>query len=474
MRKSCCVLLVVMIATVNLYLFADDAKTYMVTRPAATVEVVLKGVFEAQRMQAIAIEPAEWANLKITSVASQGEKVKKGDALICLDVKELDETITEQKASLELQNLKIEKAKKELELSRMSAPKEIEEAKRTLEIAAADLKLFAEEDKKLEKEQLERMVDEEKFKLEKLNEELRQLEEMFSHKEMMEATEKIVIKKAKRDVDWAKISLEDAKRVLERLVKTTQPRTEATKKEAVRQAEIALAKTRIAQFELAVKKLELETSQRQLSKDQSKLNRLLADRAQMEVKSPLDGIVYYGQCVRGRFVSTDMLSGALKPGGVPTKGQVLMTVANPEAMIVRASVAENELHRLRKGLQAKVTPTGFPEVSINGFVENLSLIPLADGNFDVCFGVDEIKERSIMPGMTCSVRFITKVRESAVTVPASAVFTNESGPYVFLQIKNEKSPKVRPVKTGNTENDKTEIVSGLEPGDTILLSKPEK
>ena len=58
----------------------------------------------------------------------------------------------------------------------------------------------------------------------------------------------------------------------------------------------------------------------------------------MVVKSPADGIVYYGRCVRGKW--SGMGSEPFRRGAGIAPNEVFMTVVQPRPMLVRVTVAE--------------------------------------------------------------------------------------------------------------------------------------
>jgi multidrug efflux pump subunit AcrA (membrane-fusion protein) len=75
--------------------------------------------------------------------------------------------------------------------------------------------------------------------------------------------------------------------------------------------------------------------------------------------------------------------------------------------------------------------------------------------------------------MACTIKLVAYQKADAVTVPASAVFTDElddEKQFVYLTAK-EGAHEKRPVKVGKRTESKLEIVEGLAEGDQIL---PEK
>ena len=98
----------------------------------------------------------------------------------------------------------------------------------------------------------------------------------------------------------------------------------------------------------------------QRERTDERLKKLLADRELMTVKSPLDGIVYYGKCVRGKFSDSTTLAENLRRNGSIPPNQVVMTVVEPRPMFIRATVAEDQLHYLRPGSRASPRRRAIP------------------------------------------------------------------------------------------------------------------
>jgi multidrug efflux pump subunit AcrA (membrane-fusion protein) len=74
--------------------------------------------------------------------------------------------------------------------------------------------------------------------------------------------------------------------------------------------------------------------------------------------------------------------------------------------------------------------------------------------------------------MACTIKLVTYRKANALTVPATAVFSDDDESfYVYLPAKEGKPRKVT-VRVGKTADGKTEILDGLKDGDEILASKP--
>ncbi len=101
---------------------------------------------------------------------------------------------------------------------------------------------------------------------------------------------------------------------------------------------------------------------------------------------------------------------------------------------------------------------------------------MAAGTFDARISLGDLKEPSLMPGMACTVKVTSYQKADALTVPAEAVFSDDSDEdvhFVYVQHKDDKSAKVY-VTTGKKSGTRLEILEGLREGDEILLEKPAK
>jgi len=128
-------------------------------------------------------------------------------------------------------------------------------------------------------------------------------------------------------------------------------------------------------------------------------------------------------------------------------------------------------------LKGKAAVAGYPDLKLPAELKHVSAVPESAGKFEARIAVRlELDASVVMPGMACTVHFVPYHKKEALTVPSSAVFTDdddEDAHYVYVPTEAGKSEK-RTVKIGKKSEHKTEILEGLREGDEILTSKPEK
>lgn len=458
---------------------AAAAATHEVSRGLLKQEVELDGVFEALESAEISVRPDAWQVLSVEEAVAHGQRVEQGELLIRLDMKKIDIAIAEAEAALRLAELAARQAKEDLRLAKESYPLEMAKAERAAQIAIEDLKRFNEIERPMSEKAAEFSLQMSAQNLEYQMEELKQLEQMYKADEITEETEEIILKRTRNDVERAKFSFEQAKLRHEQTLKVELPRTQEENDRGAKLAQIEWERARVTMpIAMHQKELAAIKAEQELAKAAEALKNLQHDREAMHVTSPIRGVVYYGRATAGKWSGGAEARAALQSGGKLPPGSVVMTVVNPDALLVRASVAEKQLGRLQPGMAARVAPTANPDNALSATLASISTIPVDIGGIDATatFKLGD-KTDAVVAGMTCKVKLTPVFKKDALAVPSSAVFEDDFDPskrYVLVAAKEDDGqPQRRDVKIGQRTDDKIEIVDGLEAGEKVLTKKPE-
>jgi len=440
------------------------------------VEVALDGVFEAQNQAELFVRPQEWLLLSVLKAVEHGTVVKQGDLVLALDTEKIDRAIADLRAELELNDLALKQANIQLATMEKSAPLEEEANNRNRRITEEDWKRFQEVEKPLLAKVTEFRLKATRDMLEYAEEEYRQLEKMYKADDLREETEKIVLRRAKNGVDRAKLELELAQAAHEEAVRLLLPRTEERVKDQTERSRIDTEFIKI-NLPLLTAKRRLDVEKLQVTRNlaEEKLKKLISDRDAMIVKAPIDGVVYYGHSVRGKWSALSVET--LRRGTPILPNDVFMTVVQTRPLTIRMTVPESQVQQVHAGLQALVQPVGFPAMKLSAVVHRVGAIPMGSSGFDCQLTVaGEGLHSAIVPGMTCEMKMIPYKKTDALTVPPKAVFTEDFDPakqYVYLQGKDGK-PQKRVVTLGQRNDKQVEVLQGLAEGDEILLEKPKE
>jgi multidrug efflux pump subunit AcrA (membrane-fusion protein) len=456
--------------------------THKVEKGPIKLETTVKGIFEAQQMKELSIKPQAWSmGLPVKKAVEHGVVVKKGDVLVELDVEKIDQAIKDMKTDHELAELALKQAEKELPILEKTIPLDLVQAQEAKKQADEDLKKFLEIDKPLTVEGAEQMAKSAAHFLDYAKEELKQLQKMYRSKDLTEETEEIILKRQQHQVESAEFSLKSTLNRRDQMLKVDMPRRELAAKEAATKQALSLEKTEATlPLSLSQRRLALTKQKSDFAKATENLRKVQEDRAAMIIKAPVDGTVYYGKCTHGQWTTASMAAMKLQPGGNLTPDDVFMTIVTPRVEHIRANVDEKDLHLFQGKIKGKAVPTAFPDMKVPVRLVEIGSVPRPGGGFEAVIQLEGSQADGspkdtdkLMPGMNCTIKFATYQKDDALTVPASAVFAEDSDEdqrYVYLS-KDGKSVK-KPVKVGKSTGAKIEILEGLKEGDEILAAKP--
>jgi multidrug efflux pump subunit AcrA (membrane-fusion protein) len=451
--------------------------THKVKREPLKIEVTLKGTLEAEKAAEIAVRPEVWATLEVVKAAEHGQRVKQGDVLIQFDFDKIDEDIADAKAKQVLSEYAFQQAAETLKALEATTPLDLKASERSREIAHQDLEKFLKKDRALLEKAAHYQLKSAEFSLENQRDELRQLEQMYKADDLTEETEQIVLKRQRRSVEAAEHFLEIARSNHDDTLKFELPRRQEALQQGVEKTDITAAKAKVT-IPLALKtaQRDFEKTKIDRQREAEKLKKLEADRALLTVKSPIDGIVYYGRFARGKWAGSDAIAEMLRRGGTVTKNAVVMTVVPPRPLFVRCGVSEADLEKVKVGIKGTLQPAAFPDLKVPAWVAQIDGVPVGPDAFEARIQLTLDKQADgLVPGMTGTVKLVAYDAPNALVVPAKAVFAEDSDDekkYVFL-VKDGK-PQKQPVATGKKTDDRIEILKGVSEGDEVLLEKPKE
>jgi multidrug efflux pump subunit AcrA (membrane-fusion protein) len=446
------------------------------------VELVLTGVFAAERMTEVAIRPKAWTMpLLVERAIELGSPVKKGDILVEFERDRIDKLIDDTAVENTISELALKLADEELPLLEKALPVDLAAATRAKAQADEDVKRFFEIDKPDGERTAHFMVKQSNEYLEYAKEELRQLEKMYRSKDLTEETEEIILRRQRFQVESREHYLREAERQRDQKLKVDLPRQEERVRENAVKLAIELEKARsVSPLYLNQKRLAATKLKHENTKSVAKLADLRADRDAMTVHAPADGLVYFGRCERGLWPAAAATAQKLHKGGIIAPDEVFITVVAVRPVDIHATVDEKDLLALAepKLVKGVATTTVDPEHRLPVRLSSVVPVPREPGKFDAVFTLDDGEDQSVIkPGMACSVKLGLYRKDNALLVPSTAVLEDEWSDtlahYVF-RAKPEKDGKYpkQPVKIGKSAGGKTEITDGLADGDEILTSKP--
>jgi macrolide-specific efflux system membrane fusion protein len=159
----------------------------------------------------------------------------------------------------------------------------------------------------------------------------------------------------------------------------------------------------------------------------------------------------------------------LEPGQTISSSSAVIVIA--DRLIIVGQVDETDIGALFAGQRVNVKLDAYPASAFKGSVKRIAYDSKMISNVTM-YEVDVTAENLpdfARSGMTATLTFLVEEHENVLSVPTSALEYRKGKAFVRLPAKEGQEPESRQVTTGLSENSFTEVVSGLEVGDEVLI-----
>jgi HlyD family secretion protein len=443
-----------------------DKDTVAVKKATITIGVDADGYFEPIEPFDVRIRPEQYAGeLKIVSAAAQGATVKSGDKLIEFDTEEIARQIAAAENELASAKAAATKADADAKLGEQSDALALKMAQTELANSEGSLKWFDDVDGKQMLQSADLSIKRAKDNVEDQNDELDQLKKMYKSEELTSATADIVVKRALRSLDQAKIMLEMTEARSSKTKEFEFPKSRQGYLFGVdgKKQELEKLKAQLEQSKVA-RQSAVFAAKQALDKAERKLKDLKDDREKLTVKAPSDGVLLYGQLVNGGWQNANPRS--LRVGEKSAPNQVLMTLFTPGRLRLKMELSETKAGQVKQGLPAWIVPLALPEAAVKGTTAAFTPIGvMRDNNQFIPAPVDlGGADSHLLPGQRASVHVDAGEARDVLTLPAAAVSRGR----VRMKASGGDGKDVwREIVTGASDGELVEIKSGLNAGEEV-------
>ncbi len=448
----------------------DNGDFHTVKRGFFEVVENVTATVESKSMHPVSPETENWTDLVIGEILPQGALVDAGQVIVRFETDEIDRKLAESEQAARMGKLTRADASLEYLLKDKTIDLDQQLAERSFRNAEQDYKYFTEVDRPNREKAARRNVQNAEHSLEYAQEELNQLQRMYEEDELTEESEEIVLKRAERDVENRQFYLEQAQLRTSRTLEVELPRELEQTQEKLERSRLELERTK-QELPIGVQKAEVEMKKATLASEEAERTKadLERDRARMELAAPAAGYLYYGRCMRAQWLGASGKDRDYEIGQSVPHDKVMLTIVSPEWHL-RAALSEEQLAHIKPDSSGLATPTAFPDQQADAQVAEISYIPFEADKYDCRIELAGTIE-NLMAGMTCDVRFVIRQNSEAITVPESAVFTDDGAQY-YVYLKTDDGNQRRNVSVGLTSDDKTEILDGLNVNDIVFTKRP--
>jgi HlyD family secretion protein len=266
--------------------------------------------------------------------------------------------------------------------------------------------------------------------------------------------------KAQTDVDAARETAQAARRVLE-------SRQQLLKEGALAQRQVDEAQVGHAQannaliaaqehlrvLQAVARQEQVKAASAQVASAQAHHQALEAQLSYSRIYSPITGQIADRPLYAGEMAST---------------GTPLLTVMDTSKVVARVNVPLAAASPIRVGQSAAVTLTDTGEI-VQGKVSVVSPATDPSSTTVQVWVVLENSGGRLKPGASVHVGVVTEEARNAMVVPAAAILPGEEGGKAVLVVGSDSVAHLRPVDIGIREGDKVQLLSGVQPGESVVI-----
>lgn len=215
----------------------------------------------------------------------------------------------------------------------------------------------------------------------------------------------------------------------------------------VAQAELALA-LKVQPF----RQVDLATAQAGIQQAEAAVEAAKIQLRETIIKAPFDGII----------ADLNITEGSQVGQGTPVAHFISQDL---EAQV---GVQESLISQVEQGQSASLNVTAYPGQDFPAVVTSVS--PTADSN-SRNFAVKVIPtdgQDLLRSGMFADVSILAQENKNTILAPREAVIQGDE-PYVYV-VQDDNTVEQRTITTGLYDNDRIEVLSGLKPGDVVVIT----
>lgn len=427
-----------------------------VERAALTLTVDQSGRIASTRKTVVRFEPETFdGQVTVVKIVAKPGSVRAGDVIAQLKGKDFEKKLADLKTQLAEATERLAAQVEEQIVQRAAEVTTLERSERSATLAAQRLKLLREyydmRDLEFAALRLKGQVD----NLKEQGEELSQLERMYNDATLETETKDIVLGRAKRSMDRAKVHNVYALKDHELFLAIDHPNAVKEIEDNTRYAQQGLDHLRIRQRLQAIQmRLALAGAERSLEDVKVRLARLESDGANFTVKAPVDGVMAI----------------SLPEVGEPVQSRMVMaTIVDPSQLEVAGTLDLDALRVIDIGTEVQAWIPSRPESNGTLVIDELSPLGTPDGAGAKYAFTASVRTRDGLWPIGAEAHIVARKVIAECTLVTSKAIKAEKGTWtVNVWIDGKKV--AREIRIGASDGTKTQVISGLAVGDQVVLS----
>jgi HlyD family secretion protein len=208
-------------------------------------------------------------------------------------------------------------------------------------------------------------------------------------------------------------------------------------------------------------------AQSQVAQAEASLKQLEEQLSYTTITSPIDGVVLSRDVQVGDAVSSILVLGST--------ATLVMTLGDTHQVYVKGKVDESDIGKVYMGQPARIKVESFKDKTFQGKVTKIAPLGVEKDNvttFEVRVSIDN-PGGELKANMTANAEILLDEHKGVLTIPEQAVIYDKDR-NASVEVPDPKEKKGRrkvSIKAGISNGTRTEVLSGLNSGDTIILQQ---
>src|SRR4051812_13670142 len=195
-----------------------------------------------------------------------------------------------------------------------------------------------------------------------------------------------------------------------------------------------------------------KSAQGQLESAKGKFQGAEAQLQYSEIRSPISGVI------------TDR---PLYPGEMAAAGTPLLTIMDISQVVARAHIPQTEAVLLKRGDNATLSAPGLDEPIPGKLVLVSPALDPSSTTVEIWVQCKNPKEL-LRPGTSAQITMVARTVPDALVIPAASLLTAQDGTTSVMVAGNDSKAHQQTVKAGFHDEDKVQILEGLQAGQKIV------
>ncbi len=287
------------------------------------------------------------------------------------------------------------------------------------------------------------------------------------------------LQKAKSSVESAEVSLKESSDKLTRqknlfeqefAAKETLDAAETAFKvnqENLIQSQAQLQEAKDSIYDITMKKNEIDLAKAEVERADITLDEVQERLDETEIFAPITGVIIEKLVEQGQIIA----SGISNVSG----GTALATIADMSRLFIIADVDETDIGAVALGQTVTITADAFPDTNFQGKVTRIAPQGKVENSITIFKVKIEVlgKGKNILkPMMSSNIEIVTAAVRDTLYLSRGAVRKEGNGFYTV--ILEDGNPKKIPIEIGIENPIHTQVLSGLDAGQKVILGDWEK